>query len=326
MDSMKAIVCPRYGGAEVLEFRDVPDPQLGEEDVLVKAHASSVNALDWRVARAEPFLIRLFTGLRRPHKVKVAGADVAGTVEAVGAKVTRFRPGDEVFAEVGILGYGGFSELASVPEDKLAHKPKRVSFEEAAAAPVAGLAALQGMRDFAALTPGQRVLVTGAGGGVGTYAVQVAKAMGAEVTAVCGTDKVELAQSLGADHVVDYTKRDYADTDVRYDVVFDIAATRPIGHAKRILTPSGTYVFIGGASGPMWQAMLFGPLVYGRGNQRFVGKSAVSSGSDLKILADWMESGRVKSVIGRTYRLEDVPDAVAYVAEGHAKGKTVITI
>lgn len=323
---MKAIVCPRYGGPEVLELRDVPVPQFGKGDVLVKAHASSVNAQDWRVTRAEPSAIRLFTGLRRPHKVRVLGSDVAGTVQAVGAKVTRFQPGDEVFAEVGVLGYGGFSEFACVAEEKLAHKPRGVSFEEAAAAPVAGVAALQGLRDFADLKPGHHVLITGAGGGVGTYAVQIAKAVGATVTAVCGPDKVGLARSLGADRVVDYTKEDYADARMRYDVIFDVAATRPISHAKRILAPRGSYVFVGGEPGPMWQAMLFGRLIYARGGQRFVGKAAVSSGRDLKVLADWMAAGRVKPVIGRTYRLKDAAEAVAYVAEGHAKGKTVIEI
>ena len=322
--TMRAIVGERYGRPEVLEFRDVQPPEPADDQVLVRVHASSVNPADWYAVTG--FLpARMGTGLRRP-KTAAAGGDVAGRVEAVGAAVTMIRPGDEVFG----TGIGSWAELACAREIRLAPKPPGISFAEAAAVPVAGCTALQALRDHGRLEAGQKVLVNGASGGVGTYAVQLAKSFGAQVTAVCSTRNVEQARSLGADRVVDYTREDFTRIGERHDLLLDIAGSRPLGALRRVLTPDGTVVVIGG---PMTYRGL-GPLVHlgatlatsklRRGTVRFF--VAKIERDDLAYLGSLLEAGTIRSVIDRTYPLAQVPDALSYLGEGHARGKIVVTV
>jgi NADPH:quinone reductase-like Zn-dependent oxidoreductase len=321
---MKAIVHDRYGRPEVLEQRDAERPEIDDDQVLVRVHASSVNPVEWYGVTG--FLpARLGGGWRRPKDVRV-GADLAGRVEAVGNGVTRLRPGDDVFG----TGVGAWAEYAVASEARLAHKPANVSFEEAAAVPIAAITALQALRDKAHVQPGQKVLVNGASGGVGTFAVQLAKSFGAEVTAVCSTGNVELARSLGAERVVDYTREDFTRLGVRHDVMLDVAGSRSFLAARRVLTPEATLVLIGG---PLTYRRL-GPLPHIAGTilkSRFRSQTvtffvAKINTEDLEYLATLLEAGTVKSVIDRRHELRDAPAALAYLGEGHARGKVVITV
>jgi NADPH:quinone reductase-like Zn-dependent oxidoreductase len=323
--TMKAQWYERYGRpGEVLEAREIEIPQPGPDEVLVAVKASSAQPLDWHLILGEPRIMRLQLGLSpRRH---VPGGDVAGTVDAVGRDVTRLEVGDEVFGEV---DGGGFAEYVIAKEAHLAHKPESVSFEEAAAVPVAGLTALQGLRDWGGLQPGDDVLVIGASGGVGTYAVQVAKAMGATVTAVCSTHNVGTARSLGADRVIDYTSEDFTATGERYGLILDIPGGRSLLTMRHMLLPDGVYVQIGGGGGgwldPLPRLLLV-KLMSVLGGRRMTFGLARGNVGDLEVLADWLVGGEVRSVIDRNYKLDEAAEAIDYVLEGHARGKVVVTI
>ncbi|MEC3977139.1 NAD(P)-dependent alcohol dehydrogenase [Amycolatopsis sp. H20-H5] len=323
---MKAIVQDSYGSAEVLEFKDVPEPAAGPGELLVRVRAASVDPGVWHLMTGKAYLIRLMGfGLRAP-KVRIRGRDFAGRVEAVGEGVTRFRPGDEVFGWC----EGAFAEYACARQDKVAPKPSNLTFEEAAAVPISAITALQALRDAGKVRPGQHVLVIGASGGVGTFAVRLAKLFGARVTGVCGTAKADLVRSLGADEVVDYTREDFADGSSRYDLILDTAGNRPLSHLRRALTRDGTLVIVGGEGGGKWlggterllRAALLTPFV----SQRLRGMFAVERQDDLEFLRKAVEAGEVTPVIDRTYSLAEVPDAIRYVHKGHTRGKVVVTV
>jgi len=322
---MKAIVNRAYGSPDVMEYLEVPKPTPKNGEVLVKIRAASVNALDWHVLRADPFLVRLACGFFKP-KYPTLGADIAGQVEAVGNGVIRLKPGDEVYGDLFPSGLGGFAEYACAPEGLLALKPANLSFEEAAAVPVAALTALQSLRDYGHIASGQKVIINGAGGGVGTFAVQIAKAFGAEVTAVCGAQNQDLARSLGADQVVDYAKDDFTRNGKRYDLILAANGYHPILDYRRSLETKGIYVMSGGAGAQMAQVAFFGFLLSLFGDRKMVMGSCKANLKDLDILRELIESGKVKPTIDRRYSLAQVPDAVRYLEEGHARGKVVITI
>jgi len=314
---MKAIVYERYGSPDVLELRDVEKPSVTDDGVLVRVRAASANPYDWHFMRGKPYFTRLMFGLLKP-KVHSLGADLAGEVEVVGKDVTRFRPGDSVFGE----GAGAFAEYACVPEHWLALKPANLSFEQAAAVPMAGVTALQGLRDGGKIQAGQKVLVLGASGGVGTFAVQIAKSFGAEVTGVCSTKNVEMVRKLGADHVVDYTREDFTRGDARYDLMLDTIGNRSLHACRRVLAPKAVYVFIGGRMSHLAASMLAGPFV----SQDVKAVVAKRSSADLEFLSGLIEAGKITPVIDRTYKLDEVPAAIGYLEEGHARGKIVITV
>jgi NADPH:quinone reductase-like Zn-dependent oxidoreductase len=323
---MKAIVQDRYGSADVLEFRDIEDPVVGDGDVLVRVHAAGCGPDVWHLMTGMPYMARLAIGFRRP-KLGVRGWDVAGTVEAVGASVTGFRPGDEVMG----TAEGSFAELAITQPDKLVPKPTGLTFEQAAAVPVSGTTALRAVRDEGKVQPGQKVLIVGAAGGVGTLAVQIAKAYGAEVTGVCSTSKVDLVRSIGADDVIDYTREDFSKGSRHWDVIVDTAGRRPLSQLRRALTPKGTLVIVGGDGGGHWtggffRGMLRAPLVSLFVGQKLGGLNSKVKQEDLVALKELIEAGKVTPVIDRTYPLIEAPDAIRYLAEGHARGKIVITV
>ena len=323
---MKAIVQDRYGSADVLELRDIDPPVIDDDEVLLEVRAAGVEPGVWHLMTGLPYLVRVMGyGLVRP-KYPVRGRDVAGRVEAVGANVTSFRPGDEVFGTC----EGSFAEYAAAKEGKLALKPSNLSFEEAAVIPISGMTALQALRDKGRVKPGSKVLIIGAGGGVGTFAVQLAKAFGAEVTGVCSTTKVALVDSIGADHIIDYTLEDFADKGVRYDVIIDNAGNRPLSQLRRALAAEGTLVIVGGEGGGAWvgpadrivPVAILSPFV----RHRLVSLMAAERQDDLRLLAEMAESGKLTPAVDRRYPLVEAPDAVRYVGEGHALGKVVITI
>ena len=323
---MKAIVQDRYGSADVLEFRDIEDPVPGPEDVLLRVHAAGCGPDVWHLMTGMPYMARLAIGLREP-KLKVLGWDVAGTVEAVGANVTAFRPGDEVMGQA----KGSFAELVIAKADELVPKPSGLSFEQAAALPVSGVTALRAIDEEGHVQPGQTVLVIGAAGGVGSLAVQIAKARGATVTAVASGSKADLVRSLGADDVIDYTREDFTDGSRRWDVIIDTAGRRPLSALRRALTPKGTLVIVGGDGGGEWtggffRGMLRAPIVSLFVGQRLRGLATKITQEDLAALAELVEAGTVMPVIDRTYPLIEAPDAIRYLAEGHARGKIVITV
>jgi NADPH:quinone reductase-like Zn-dependent oxidoreductase len=323
---MKAIVQDRYGSADVLELRDVEELVIGENDVLVRVHAAGAGPDVWHLMTGQPYMARPVIGFGRP-KERVRGWDVAGTVEAVGAKVPGFQPGDEVMG----VAPGSFAEYAIARADKLVRKPARLSFEQAAAVPVSGVTALQALRDQARVRPGQTVLVVGAAGGVGTFAVQIAKAFGARVTGVCSTTKLDLVRSIGADDVIDYTREDFTDGSRSWDVIVDTAGRRPLRRLRRALTPKGTLVVVGGDGGGRWtggffRGMIRGPLVSLFVGQRLGGLNSKTTQEDLQAVADLIEAGTVTPVVDRTYQLVEAPDAIRYLAEGHPRGKIVITV
>jgi NADPH:quinone reductase-like Zn-dependent oxidoreductase len=319
---MKAIVYTEYGSADVLRFVEVPRPTPKDDEVLMSIRAASVNALDWRLMRGKPALARLMMGGLRKPKVTRPGVDVAGQVEAVGGKVTRFKPGDEVFG----AGRGAFAEYVCTSEDKLALKPANVSFDEAAAVPVAAITALQGLRDCGRIQGGHKVLVDGASGGVGTFTVQIAKSFGAEVTAVCSTGNVDAARSMGADHVIDYTREDFTQSGQRYDLIIGANAHRSIFDYRRSLARDGIYVMAGGGGPQILQTMLLAPLLSLAGTKKMRFFMARIVRTDLDLLKDLLAAGKIVPVIDRRYPLSDVAEAVRYLEEGHARGKVVITV
>ena len=323
---MKAIVYTQYGPPEVLQFTEVEKPTPKDDEVLIKVHAASVNAADWRMMRAHPFLVRFVSGLLRPT-ITILGADVAGRVEAVGRNAKQYQPGDEVFGDLSASSWGGFAEYVAVPESAIAPKSARLTFEEAAALPMAAVSALQALRDKGKVKPGQTVLINGASGGVGTFAVQIAKALGAEVTAVCSTSKVEQTRALGADYVIDYTQEDFSQNGQRYDVVLAVNGSRPLSAYQRVLAPQGVYIMIGGSSSTqLFQAMILGPLYSRKDGQAFGNLTAKPNPQDLMAVNELVEAGKVTPVIDRRYPLHEVPEAIRYVEQGHAKGKVVITV
>jgi NADPH:quinone reductase-like Zn-dependent oxidoreductase len=323
-NTMKAIVHERYGRPEVLDLREVELPIVEDHQVLVRVHASSVNPAEWYGVTG-PFFARPESGLLKPKR-KLVGADLAGRVEAVGRDVKDFQPGDEVFGTSG----GSWAEYATAREVRLAPKPANVSFEEAAAVPVAAITALQALRDHGNVQPGQKVLINGASGGVGTFAVQIAKSFGADVTGVCRTRNVDLVRSLGADRVVDYTQEDFTRCSERHDLMLDIAGSRSFFAFRRVLTPDATVVIVGGRMtyrglGPL--PHIAGTFLTSRGrSQRVKFFVAKINKEDLVFLGDLLEAGKVTSVIDRRYELSQVPDALRYLGEGHARGKVVITV
>ena len=322
---MKAIVYKEYGSPDVLALKHVKRPTPKDNEVLVKVYAVSANAADLHLLRADPFLIRLSSGLVKP-KNTILGSDIAGRVEAVGRKVKEFKPGDEVFGDISAGGWGGFAEYACAREDALVLKPANLSFEEAAAVPMAAVTALQGLRSQGKIQPGQKVLINGASGGVGMFAVQIAKSFGAEVTAVCSTRNVDLVRSIGADHVIDYTQEDFTQNGHRYDLILAANGYHPISDYKRVLTPKGIYVTTGGSMAQMSQAMLQGPWISMRGSQKMGNLLAKPNKEDLAFVKKLLESGKAKPIIDRCFPLSRVADALRYLEEGHAQGKVVITV
>ena len=323
---MKAIVRDTYGSPDVLELRDIDIPEIADDEVLVNVDAAGVGRDVWHVMTGLPYPIRLAGyGLRAP-KNPVIGSDVAGVVEALGKNVSRFQPGDDVFG----IGKGSYAEYVCAREDKLAHKPVNLTFEQAAVVAIMGSTALQALRDHGKVRTGQEVLVIGASGGVGTYAVQLAKAFGAHVTGVCSTTKVDLVRSIGADHVIDYTREDFAEGDQRYDLILDIGGNSSLARLRRALTHEGTLVIVGGEGGGRWLGgtdRQIRALVL----SRFVGQKLGTfvnneNHEDMLILAELIEAGKITPVIDRTYPLSEVPEAIRYLEEGHARGKVVITV
>lgn len=320
---MRAVSQDSYGPPDRLKLKDVGSPEIGDDEVLVRIRAAGVNPGDWHIMRGEPYLVRLFFGLTKP-KVPVRGLDAAGRVEAVGGNVTRFEAGDEVFGE----GRGTFAEYAVCKENKLALKPEAATFEESASVPVAGVTALQGLRDHAELGPGQSVLINGASGGVGTFAVQIAKAYGAEVTGVCSTRNLDMVRGIGADHAIDYTRDDFTGMHQRYDVIFDLVGNHSLAELRGVLSPDGALVLCSGSGGrwigPMATAAKAAVTSPFRRQRIKTFISSVNT-SDLEELREQIESGAVTPVIDRTYPLHETQEAIRYLEEGHARGKVVIT-
>src|ERR687884_1439306 len=323
---MKAIVRYKYGSPDVLELRDIDKPEIGDDEVLLRVHAAGVDRGVWHLMTGLAYPIRLAGyGLRAPEN-PILGRDLAGVVEAVGKNVTRFRPGDEVFG----IGEGSFAEYALAREDKLAPRPENLTFEQAAVVAISGLTALQGLRDHGRVELGQEVLIIGASGGVGTYAVQLAKAFGARVTGVCSTTEVEMVRSIGADHVIDYTREDFAEGAQHYELILDIGGNSSLARLRRALTPKGTLVIVGGEGGGRWlggidrqlRATMLSPFVSQKLGT-FINKENYEY---MLVLKDLTESGKVTPVIDRIYPLAEVPKAIRYLEGGHAQGKVVITI
>jgi NADPH:quinone reductase-like Zn-dependent oxidoreductase len=323
---MKAIVRTKYGSPDVLKLRGIDKPEIGDDEVLVHVHAAGMDRGVWHVMTGLPYPIRLAGyGLRAPNN-PVIGSDVAGVVEAIGENVTRFQPGDEVFG----IGKGSYAGYVCAREDKLAPKPANLTFEQAAVVAISGLTALQGLRDHGRVQPGQKALIIGASGGVGTFAVQIAKALGAEVTGVCSTTKVDMVRSIGADHVIDYSREDFAEGDQRYDLILDIGGNSSLARLRRALTPQGTLVIVGGETDGRWlggtdrqiRALVLSPFV-GHKLGTFISSE---NHEDMIVLKDLIESGNVTPVIDRTYPLSEVPEAIRYLEGGHTQGKVVITV
>ncbi len=315
---MKAVVYEKFGPPDVvLQLKEVEKPAPRDNEVLVKVHAVSINFGDWAYVRGKPFIVRLMgAGLLKPRN-RTLGSDIAGRIEAVGGNVVQFQPGDEVFGELAMSGWGGFAEYASAPENVLALKPSNLTFEEAAAVPQAATVALHGLRDKGQVQPGQKVLINGASGGIGTFAVQIAKSFGAEVTGVCSTRNLEMVRSLGADHVIDYTHEDFTQNEGRYDRIIDIVANRSMSDYMRALSPEGRYV-----------AVAFNPSsMFARGGSKKAGPLAVkSSVEDLVFIKELIEADKVVPVIDRRYPLSEVSEALRYYGERHSRGKVVITM
>jgi len=315
---MKAIVYTKYGSpSEVLELKEVEKPTPKDGEVLVKIYASSINWADEAAVRGKPFLVRATHGLLKP-KNTILGTDIAGQVEAVGRDVKQFQPGDDVFGDIGGFGFGAFAEFVSVPENTLAPKPANLTFEEAAAVPQYAVVALQGLRDEGQIQPGQKVLINGASGGIGTFAVQIAKSFGAEVTGVCSTRNLDMVRSIGADHVIDYTQEDFTQKEQRYDLILDIVANRSVSDNKRALSPTGSYVAVAFSTSALFTR--------GSGGKKAVQLSHEPNVNDLVYMKELIEAGKVVPVIDRSYPLSEVADAMRYYGEGHPAGKIVITV
>ena len=320
---MKAIVRETYGPPDVLHLAEVPSPALRDGSVLVRIRAASANAGDWHLLRGTPLPFRLVAGLRTP-RFRIIGTDIAGTVEAVGRDVTQFRPGDEVFGELSRCGFGAYAEFAAAPEKALALKPANLSFEEAATLSTAGCTALQGLRK-GRIERARRVLINGASGGVGVFAVQIAKTFGTEVTAVCSTRNVDVVRSIGADHVIDYTTDDFATRGQRYDLILAANGDRSIWDYRRALTADGCYAMTGGSNRQLTDALVLGPLL-SLGRQRFGNVLMKPNHADLLVLKELCETKKIRPVIDRRFPLSAVPSAVQYVEDGRARGKVVVTV
>lgn len=321
---MKAIVYHSYGSPDVLRYEDIDKPAAGDDQVLIKVRAASVNPYDWHMMRGTPYILRMQAGLRKPKGVRL-GTDVAGQVDAVGRSVTQFKPGDEVFGTC----RGALAEYAATSESSLVLKPDTVTFEQAASVPVAAFTALQGLRDKGHIQPGQKVLVNGASGGVGTFAVQIAKSFGAEVAGVCSTRNVAMVRSIGADTVIDYTQQDFTRSGQRYDLFLDCVGNRSVSACRRVLRPKGIYIAATGPDG-RW----FGPLTHMLKTlvlSRFVSENltalmAKRSNEDLTTMCELMKAGKVTPVIDKRYRLSEAPEAMRYLETGHARGKVIVTV
>lgn len=322
---MKAVVHEKYGLPDVLEVKEVQKPIPNDDQVLIKVQAASLNVGNLILLKGEPFLVRFAFGLRKP-KFTIAGSDIAGTVEAVGKNIKQFQPGDEVFGDLSECGWSGFAQYAVATEQAIALKPSKLSFEEAAAVPMAGATALQALRDKGKVQSGQKVLINGASGGVGTFAAQIAKAFGAEVTGVVSTRNVEIAESLGVDHVIDYTKENVTEKEEKYDVIISVNGINPLSAYNRILNQNGILVLVGGSISQLLLLMMVGPWMSMTGNKKMHSFMQKPKQEDLVFLKELLETGKIKSVIDRTYTLDEAPKAFRYLAEGHAKGKVVITV
>jgi NADPH:quinone reductase-like Zn-dependent oxidoreductase len=322
---MKAIVYEKYGPPEVLQLKEVARPTPGDNEVLVEVHAASVNDWDWGLLRGKPFVNRLaVSGLLTP-KIKILGGDIAGRVEAVGRNVKQFEPGDEVFGDLSGCGFGAFAEYVCAREDSLALKPASMTFQQAAAMPQAAVLALQGLRDKGQVQPGQKVLINGGGGGAGTFAVQIAKSFGAEVTGVDSTRKLDTMLSIGADHVIDYTQEDFTRSGQRYDWILDFSGYHSIVDYNRALNPSGIYIMVGGSAATFLQILFLGPL-FSRSNNKKMGLLMHKPNKGLDSMNELFEAGRVQPVIDKCYPLSEVSEALRYFGEGQARGKVVITV
>jgi NADPH:quinone reductase-like Zn-dependent oxidoreductase len=321
---MKAIVCTKYGSPDVLQLKEVAKPTPKDNEALVKVHAASLNAADFELLRGV-FVVRIVAPLKPMYKI--LGSDIAGRVEAVGRNVKQFQPGDEIWGGLSAHGFGAFAEYVCVPEKALRLKPASMTFEEAAAYPQAAVLALQNLRDKRPIQPGQKVLINGAGGGVGTFAVQIAKYFGAEVTGVDSTMKLDMLRSIGADQVIDYTQEDYTKSGQRYELILDVVAYHSIFEYKRALSPKGIFVYVGGSTAAIFQALFLGPLISRTGSKKMgVVMWKPNKKEDLDFLKELYEAGKVVPVIDRRYPLSEVPEALRYLEEGHARGKVVITV
>ena len=320
---MKAIVWTKYGSPDVLHLGEAEKPTPKDNEVLIKVHAASINDWDWGLLRGKPFVNRLLFGLLKPKKI--LGCDIAGLVEAVGRNVKQLQPGDEVFGDLSGCGFGGFAEYVCARENALVLKPASMTFEEAAAVPQAAVLALQGLRGKGQIQPGQKVLINGAGGGAGTFAVQIAKSFGAEVTGVDSTRKLDIMRSIGADHVIDYTQEDFTKTAQRYDWILDFAGYHSIVDYNRALSSKGIYVMVGGSAATLLQTLFLGPLI-SMATSKKIGILAHKPNKDLAFMKELFEAGKVKPVIDKRYPLSEVPEALRYFGKGHNRGKVVITV
>lgn len=322
---MKAIVKTEYGSPDVLSLREVDRPAVNNSKVLVRVHATSVHAGDWHLMRGTPWLVRLMFGLFKP-KIQILGTDIAGTVEAIGSDVMQFKVGDRIFGDLSACCFGGFAEYVSVPESALVLKPENLTFEAAAIVPVSALAALKGLRDVGKVQPGQQVLINGAAGGVGSFAVQIAKAHGAIVTAVCSSRNTEMVRSIGAAHVLDYTQKDITQTEHQYDLILDMAAYRSPFDYLPILKPKGTYVVVGGSTARIFQVMIFGSLISKLTGRNILPLVSTPNQTDLLGLKSMIESGTIVPIIDRTYNLSEVPIAIRQLEQRQVSGKLSINV
>ncbi len=322
---MKAVTTDKYGSPDVLQLKEVAMPIPKDNEALVKIYAISLNAADWHILGADPFPVRLMFGLRKP-KVSILGADIAGVVETVGKNVKLFKPGDEVFGDLSGSGWGAYAEYVCANENAIVLKPSNISFEMAAASGLAAVAALQSLSKFTDIKPGQKVLINGASGGVGAFAVQIAKSFGAEVTAVCSASNMEMARKLGADHVLDYREQDFTKGDQKFDLIIGVNGYHPIADYKRVLKQNGTYVMVGGAGAQMTEAMFVGPLASIAGKKRLTHLMAKPNKKDLTSIKGLLENGQIKPVIDKTYPIGEIANALSYLKEGHARGKVVIKV
>lgn len=322
---MQAIVCSKYGSPDVLSLEEVDEPVPMDDEVLVKIHASSVNFGNLVLLKGEPFLARFAFGLFKP-KYSIPGGDISGQVVSIGKDVKQFQPGEMVFGDLSGCGWGGFAEYVCVPESAIAIKPNNLSFEEAAAVPMAGVTALQALKEKGNTQPGQKVLIYGASGGVGTFAVQIAKSLGAEVTGVCSSRNVDILRSIGADHVIDYTKVNFSQQMEKYDLILGINGHQRLSTYKRALNPHGIFIHVGGSGAQLFQTMIQGPWTSMKGSKKVGNMLQRANQKDLMYMKELLESGSVKPVIDRKYILSEITEAFKYFAEGHAQGKVVITI
>lgn len=322
---MKAIVSNKYGSADVLRLEDVNKPLPGENEVLIKVKASSLNYGNLVLLKGEPYLARFAFGLRKP-KYPIPGGDVAGRIEAVGEKVKKFKVGDEVFGDLSGSGWGAYAEYAVAPENALSLKPSKLSFEEAAAVPMSAVTALQAIRDKGNIQKGQKVLINGGSGGVGTFAIQIAKSFDTHVTAVVSTGNVEVARSLGADHVIDYKQENFTEGNERFDLIIGVNGQHPITAYKRTLNDGGRFIHVGGSPKQLSQVMMMGPFLSMTGNKKLSSFLQRANENDLDTMRKLIDEGKVKPVIDRVYKLDEIQEAFKYFEQGHAKGKVIITV